>query len=72
MKVKYANEKIECQCTSLKAASKLFGGNKVFAISLLSRIHALMAAEVIKILLSTLNSIFIIYMVTERVCFPLM
>lgn len=48
MKVKYANEKTECQCTSLKAATKLFGGNKVLAISLLSRINALMAAEVIK------------------------
>lgn len=48
MKVKYTDGKTESQCTSLKEATKLFGGNKSLAISLLARINALMAADVMK------------------------
>lgn len=48
MKIKYANEKLEQQCTNIKAAIKLFGGDKKLAISLLSRINAIEAASVIK------------------------
>lgn len=48
MKIVYANEKVEQQCTSLKAATKLFGGDKVMARSLLARINALEQANVIK------------------------
>ena len=48
MKVKYANAKTEKQCTSLKEATKLFGGDKRLATSLLSRINAIEQAEVIK------------------------
>lgn len=48
MKIKYADKKVEQQCTSLKAAEKLFGGNKRLAVSLLARINAIEAAEVMK------------------------
>ena len=48
MKIEYANSKVELRCTSLKAAAKLFGGDKVFAVSLHSRINVITAANVIK------------------------
>ncbi len=48
MELIYAAEKIENQCTSVKAASKLFGGDTVLARSLLARINALKQAETIK------------------------
>ena len=48
METHYANSKIEKQCTSLKEAEKLFGGNKALATSLLSRINAIERADVIK------------------------
>lgn len=48
MELIYAAEKIESQCTSVKAASKLFGGDTVLARSLLARINALKQAETIK------------------------
>ena len=44
----YSNAKTEEQCTSLKAAKKLFGGNIALANSLLARINALNQAETIK------------------------
>lgn len=47
MKILYANNKTERSCTSLKEASKFFGGNKTLALSLLSRINAIEQAEVI-------------------------
>ncbi len=47
MKILYANKKTERQCTSLKEANKLFGGNSLLANSLLSRINAIAGAEVI-------------------------
>ena len=48
MELIYATEKIENQCTSVKAASKLFGGDAVLARSLLARINALKEADTIK------------------------
>lgn len=44
----YASDKIKIQCTSMKAASKLFGGDAVLARSLLARMNALQGAETIK------------------------
>ena len=41
MKIVYANKKTEKQCTDLKCATKLFGGNKVLAISLHARINVI-------------------------------
>ena len=48
MKVAYDNRKVEKQCTDLKAARKLFGGNNALATSLFARINALQQASVIK------------------------
>ena len=48
MRIIYANKKIEKQCTSLKEATKLFGGDKKLAASLLARINAIEQADVIK------------------------
>ena len=48
MEIIYSNSKLEKQCTSEKDAKKLFGGNEALALSLLARINALEAAEVIK------------------------
>lgn len=48
MEIVYASEKLKTQCTSLKAAIKLFGGQKDLAISLLARINALKSAPSIK------------------------
>lgn len=48
MKIKYINSKVEMVCTSLKVATKLFGGDKNMAISLLARINAIEKADVIK------------------------
>lgn len=48
MKIIYANKKVESQCTSLKKATQLFGGDKKMAISLQSRIEAIKYADVIK------------------------
>ena len=48
MDIRYANNKVEKQCTDLKAATKLFGGDKNMAISLMSRINAIEQATVLK------------------------
>ena len=48
MRILYANTKTEKQCNSLKEATKLFGGDKKLATSLLARITAIEQAEVIK------------------------
>ena len=53
MKIIYANIKVKTQCTSLKAASKLFGGNENLALSLKARINAIERAEVIKDIIVT-------------------
>lgn len=44
----YSNAKTEEQCTSLKAAKKLFGGNDALVKSFFARINALKQAETIK------------------------
>lgn len=48
MKIKYSNNGVEQQCTSLKTATKLFGGDKAMAVSLMSRINAIKQATIIK------------------------
>lgn len=44
----YATDKVKQQCTSVKAANKLFGGDAVMVRNLLARINALKEAETIK------------------------
>lgn len=53
VKINYTNDKGENQCTSLKAATKLFGGNKGLAISLHARVNAIKDADVIKDIIVT-------------------
>ena len=48
MELVYASDKIKAQCTSVKAARKLFGGDTVLATSLLARINALEKADTIR------------------------
>ncbi len=48
MKLIYATDKLERQCTKIDEAKKLFNGNVTLAISLLARINALEGAETIK------------------------
>lgn len=48
MDLVYTDTKTEEQCTSLKAAKKLFGGNQALANSLLARINAMKQADTIK------------------------
>lgn len=48
MKLEYASEKVRLQCTSVKAANKLFGGKANMTTSLLARINALKSAEHMK------------------------
>lgn len=48
LELEYGNNKIEQQCNSLKAATKLFGGDKALTTSFLSKINALKQAKIIK------------------------
>lgn len=48
MELVYATDKVENQCTSVKSAKKLFGGNVMLANSLMARINALKQADTIK------------------------
>lgn len=48
MEIEYASDKVKKQCTSVKAANKLFGGDALMARSLLSRVNALQGADTIK------------------------
>ena len=48
MQLLYNNSKVQKQCTDLKIAKKLFGGNAVLATSLFARINAMQQASVIK------------------------
>ena len=48
MILEYASDKVKSQCTSIKAANKLFGGDAALYKSLLSRINALRSANNIK------------------------
>lgn len=45
MKILYQNEKLEKQCSSIKEAKRIFGGDNSLAISLLARINAIEQAE---------------------------
>ncbi len=53
MKILYSDDKTQKQCSNLKEALKLFGGDKRLAISLLTRINALEQAEVLKDIIMT-------------------
>ena len=53
MKIIYTNTKTEKQCSNLKEATKLFGGDKRLATSLLARINAIEQADVIKDIILT-------------------
>ncbi len=48
MELVYTSDKVENQCTGVKAAKKLFGGDTLLATSLLARINALEKAETIR------------------------
>lgn len=48
MELEFSSEKVKLQCMDIKAAGKLFGGNKALDISLMARINALKNAETIK------------------------
>ena len=52
MEIEYSNEKVKEQCTSVKAAKKLFGGDEVLVRALFSRIQALGSADTIKDIIS--------------------
>ena len=45
LQLEYKNDKVKEQCTSIKAARKLFGGNDLLTTSLHARINALANAE---------------------------
>ncbi|MBP5596420.1 MAG: type II toxin-antitoxin system RelE/ParE family toxin [Pseudobutyrivibrio sp.] len=47
VKIIYANAKIKSRCKDIKEATKFFGGNRLLALSLLSRINAIEQAKVI-------------------------
>ena len=53
MEIRYANERVRKQCTSMKEATKLFGGNKKLAISLHARINAIENADIIRDIILT-------------------
>ena len=55
MEIVFSNNKVEIQCTSVKAAKKIFGGNNELTISLMSRIEALRAADNIKDIIAHKN-----------------
>lgn len=48
MELIYASDKLKTQCTNVKVARKLFGGDTVLATSLLARINALERADTIR------------------------
>ena len=47
MELVYASDKVRIQCTSVKAAKKLFGGDAELVKSLFARINALQMADTI-------------------------
>jgi len=48
LKIEYASDKVKTQCTSVKAANKLFGGDGNLARSLFARINEIAQADTIK------------------------
>lgn len=55
MEIRYSKVKLEKQCTDLKSAQKLFGGDKDLARSLMARINALKMAQSIKDIIAMPN-----------------
>lgn len=55
MKIIYANKTVEKQCTSIKEATKLFGGNAMMSRYLLGRIQDLKDAPVLSDFMKTNN-----------------
>ena len=53
MKILFRDDIVRAQCTGLKAALKLFGGDRKMAVSLLARIYAIETADVIKDIILT-------------------
>lgn len=45
MKLEYSSDRVKLQCTSIKSANKLFGGDITLTKSLLARINALSSAD---------------------------
>ena len=48
LQIEYKNEKVKEQCTSVKAAKKLFGGDVALTVSLHARVNALANAETLR------------------------
>lgn len=48
MKIRYESKTVEKQCTSVKAANKLFGGQKQLTVTLMARMESLKAATNLK------------------------
>lgn len=48
MEILYSSNKVRLQCTSVKEAKKLFGGDAILTRSLLARITALESSETLK------------------------
>lgn len=48
LKIIYDNSKVKKQCTDIKTAKKLFGGDQKLTVSLMSRINALEEAETLQ------------------------
>lgn len=48
MDIEYASNKVKLQCTDIKTAHKLFGGNQTLVKSLFSRISAIKNAPILK------------------------
>ena len=48
LKIEYKNDKVKGQCTSIKAAKKLFGGDEVLSTCLHSRVNALENADTLR------------------------
>ena len=46
--IRYESKTVEKQCTSVKAANKLFGGQKQLTVSLMARMESLKAATNLK------------------------
>ncbi len=48
LRIEYSSEKVKSQCTSIKAANRLFGGNTAYTKSLMARINAIQNADTLR------------------------
>ena len=55
LKVEYKSGKVKEQCTDIRKATRLFGGDRALALKLLSRINALEQADVIQDIIILIN-----------------